>query len=291
MFKGVYTAMITPFDSDESVDEGALRELVDFQIENGIQGLVPMGTTGESPTVTHEENLEVVRIVLDQAKGRVPVIAGTGSNSTQEAVDMTVRARDLGATASLQVAPYYNKPSQEGFYRHFTTIADKSNLPVLVYNIPGRTGKNIENDTMLRLAEHPQIIGVKEASGSMPQVMDLAARKPDDFVILAGDDNLALPIMALGGVGIVSVASNLFPGEMQAFAARANAGDLEGARKDHYRLLPFFQALFADTNPIPVKYAMARTGHCKEVYRLPLVPPADNVKKLVDGVLRGLNAL
>ncbi|MFW6223749.1 MAG: 4-hydroxy-tetrahydrodipicolinate synthase, partial [Spirochaetota bacterium] len=214
MLQGVYTALITPFADDESIDEGALRELVDFQIENGISGLVPVGTTGESPTVDHEENLEVVRIVVDQADGRVPVIAGTGSNSTREAVDMTVRARDLGATATLQVAPYYNKPNQEGFYRHFTTVADKGELPVLVYNIPGRTGKNIENDTMLRMAEHPRIIGVKEASGSMPQVMDLAARKPSDFVILAGDDNLALPIMALGGVGIVSVASNRFPAEV-----------------------------------------------------------------------------
>jgi 4-hydroxy-tetrahydrodipicolinate synthase len=204
---------------------------------------------------------------------------------------MTVRARDLGATASLQVAPYYNKPSQEGFYRHFTTIADKSDLPVLVYNIPGRTGKNIENDTMLRMAEHPLIVGVKEASGSMPQVMDLAARKPEDFVILSGDDNLALPIMALGGVGIVSVASNLFPAEVQEFAKKANASDLAGAQKDHYRMLPFFKALFADTNPIPIKYAMARTGHCKEVYRLPLVAPNDTVKKLVDDVLRGLGAL
>lgn len=291
MFKGAYTAMITPFNTDETLDEGALRELVDFQIEQGISGLVPVGTTGESPTVDHEENLKVVEIVVDQSKGRVPVIAGTGSNSTKEAVDMTVRARDIGATASLQVAPYYNKPSQEGFYRHFTKIADESGLPLLVYNIPGRTGKNIENDTMLRMAEHPKIVGVKEASGSMPQVMDLAARKPNDFVILAGDDNLGLPIMALGGVGIVSVASNLFPGEMQAFVEKAVSGNLDDARAEHYRLLPFFKALFADTNPIPIKYAMARTGHCREVYRLPLVSTSDEVKKRIDGVLRSLGAL
>lgn len=291
MFQGVYTAMITPFNTDESVDEGALRALVDFQIEQGIAGLVPVGTTGESPTVTHEENVEVVGIVVDQAKGRVPVIAGTGSNSTQEAVDMTRRAKDLGATASLQVAPYYNKPNQEGFYRHFVTVAEKSDLPVLVYNIPGRTGKNIENDTMLRMAKHPKIVGVKEASGSMPQVMGLAAQKPEDFVILAGDDNLALPIMALGGVGIVSVASNLFPKEMQEFATKAIANDLAGARRDHYRMLPFFKALFADTNPIPVKYAMARTGHCEEVYRLPLVAPSDEVKKTVDSALTELGAI
>jgi 4-hydroxy-tetrahydrodipicolinate synthase len=291
MLQGVYTAMITPFNDDESIDEGALRALVDFQIEKGISGLVPMGTTGESPTVDHQENLEVVRIVVEQAAGRVPVIAGTGSNSTREAVDMTVRARDLGATATLQVAPYYNKPNQEGFYRHFTTVAENAELPVLVYNIPGRTGKNIENDAMLRMAEHPKIIGVKEASASMPQVMDLAARKPADFVILAGDDNLALPIMALGGVGIVSVASNRFPAEVQEFAAKAISGDLAGARKDHYRMLPFFKALFADTNPIPIKYAMARGGYCKEVYRLPLVAPSDAVKKVVDDALKALGAL
>lgn len=291
MFEGVYTAMITPFNEDESLDEGALRALVDFQIDQGIAGLVPVGTTGESPTVDHEENIEVVRIVVDQAKGRVPVIAGTGSNSTKEAVDMTVRARDVGATATLQVAPYYNKPNQEGFYRHFTTVADEGELPVLVYNIPGRTGKNIENETMLRMAQHPRIVGVKEASGSMPQVMGLAARKPEGFVILAGDDNLALLIMALGGTGVVSVASNKFPAEMQAFAKKVNQGDLAGARADHYRMLPFFKALFADTNPIPIKYAMARTGHCKEVYRLPLVAPADDVKKIVDDALRGLGAL
>ena len=291
MLQGVYTAMITPFTADESIDEGALRTLVDFQIEQGISGLVPMGTTGESPTVDHEENLEVVRIVVEQAAGRVPVIAGTGSNSTREAVDMTARARDLGATATLQVAPYYNKPNQEGFYRHFTTVAEKADLPVLVYNIPGRTGKNIENDTMLRMAEHPKIVGVKEASGSMPQVMDLAARKPADFVILAGDDNLALPIMALGGVGIVSVASNRFPAEMQELAAKAVSGDLAGAQQDHYRMLPFFKALFADTNPIPIKYAMARGGYCTEVYRLPLVAPSDAVKKVVDDALKALGAL
>ncbi len=291
MLQGVYTAMITPFNDDESIDEGALRALVDFQIEKGISGLVPMGTTGESPTVDHQENLEVVRIVVEQAAGRVPVIAGTGSNSTREAVDMTVRARDLGATATLQVAPYYNKPNQEGFYRHFTTVAENAELPVLVYNIPGRTGKNIENDAMLRMAEHPKIVGVKEASASMPQVMDLAARKPADFVILAGDDNLALPIMALGGVGIVSVASNRFPAEVQEFATKAISGDLAGARKDHYRMLPFFKALFADTNPIPIKYAMARGGYCKEVYRLPLVAPSDAVKKVVDDALKALGAL
>ncbi len=270
MFQGAYTALITPFNEDETIDEGALRDLVEFQITEGISGIVPVGTTGESPTVTHKENVEVVRIVVEQAAGRVPVIAGTGSNSTMEAIEMTRQAKKIGATASLQVAPYYNKPSQEGFYRHFSTIADKVDMPHVVYNIPGRTGKNIENDTMLRLAEHPNIPAVKEASGSMPQVMDLIAQKPSDFAVLSGDDNLTLPILALGGVGVISVASNLIPGRMQKLVDAFLAGDTEAARTEHYTLLPFFKGLFLDTNPIPIKYGVSLTGRAKEVYRLPL---------------------
>ena len=270
MYQGAYTALITPFNTDESVDEGALRDLVEFQISEGVSGIVPVGTTGESPTVTHKENVEVVRIVVEQAAGRVPVIAGTGSNSTMEAIEMTRQAKDIGASASLQVAPYYNKPSQEGFYRHFSTIADTIDMPHVVYNIPGRTGKNIENDTMLRLAAHPNIPAVKEASGSMPQVMDLIARKPKDFVVLSGDDNLTLPILALGGRGVISVASNLIPGRMQALVDNYLAGKVEEAQTEHYALLPFFKGLFLDTNPIPIKYGVSLTGRAKEVYRLPL---------------------
>ena len=285
MFQGVYTALITPFADNESVDEGALRALVDMQIERGISGLVPVGTTGESPTVTHDENIRIVEIVVKQAAGRVPVIAGTGSNSTQEAVDMTRRARDIGATATLQVAPYYNKPNAEGFFRHFTRVADEGGLPVIVYNIPGRTGKNIDNPTMLRLAEHPRIAAVKEASGDLGQVMDLILRKPRDFAVLSGDDNLAVPITLLGGAGVVSVASNLIPDLMGEMTREALAGRVKNALELHYRLLPFFQALFMDTNPIPIKYAMHHSGFCRDVYRLPMVPLATELREKLHAVL------
>lgn len=291
MYRGCYTALITPFNTDESVDEGALRDLVEFQISEGASGIVPVGTTGESPTVTHKENVEVVRIVVEQSAGRVPVIAGTGSNSTMEAVEMTRQAKEIGASASLQVAPYYNKPSQEGFYRHFSTIADTVDIPHIVYNIPGRTGKNIENDTMLRLAEHPNIPAVKEASGSMPQVMDLIARKPKEFDVLSGDDNLTLPILALGGVGVISVAGNLIPGRMQKLVENFLAGDIEAARAEHYALLPFFKGLFLDTNPIPIKYAVSRTGRVKEVYRLPLCPMSEPDKATFEQILKDCKLL
>lgn len=278
MFRGVYTALITPFRENEDVDEEALRRLVDAQIAGGVSGLVPVGTTGESPTVSHDENIRVIEIVAAQAAGRVPVIAGTGSNSTREAVEMTRRAKEVGANATLQVTPYYNKPNQEGLYRHFTTVADEGGLPVLVYNIPGRTGRNIENATMLRMAEHPGIIGVKEASGSIPQMMDLIAGRPDGFCVLSGDDNLAFPLTAIGGDGVVSVASNAAPKQMSRMIKTALDGDITGAREQHYKLLPLFKGVFLDTNPIPIKYAMSLLGAAAEVYRLPLVG-LDDAKK------------
>lgn len=291
MFTGVYTALITPFTADGTIDEGALRKIVEDQIDGGVDGLVPMGTTGESPTVTHEENLEVIRIVIEQAAGRVPVIAGTGSNSTSEAIDMTMKARDMGAAASLQVAPYYNKPSQEGFYRHFSAIGEATGLPVIIYNIPGRTGKNIEADTILRLAEHPQIVGVKEASGDLSQVMDIIHRRPEGFSLLSGDDNVTLPLMSVGAEGVVSVASNIIPGEMKELTTLAASANFGGARQVHYRLMPLFKAMFLDTNPIPVKYAMHLAGHCSDRYRLPLCEPTDTVKKQIEKTLKELKLL
>lgn len=286
MLKGVYTALVTPLDRDLMIDEEALRALVDAQIAGGVSGLVPMGTTGESPTVSHDENIRVIEIVADQARGRTEIIAGTGSNATAEAVRMTKLAAGVGATFTLQVAPYYNKPSQEGFYRHFSTIADETDLPMVVYNIPGRTGKNIENSTMLRIANHPQIVAVKEASGSLPQVMELAAAKPDSFVILSGDDNLTLPILALGGVGVVSVASNIAPRLMNQLVGSALDGDFATAREVHYRLLPLFRGIFLDTNPVPIKYAMSTRGMIQETYRLPLCSMDDELKKKLDAILR-----
>ncbi len=291
MYKGVYTALITPFNRDGSVDREALKDLVEFQISEGISGLVPVGTTGESPTVSHDENVDIVRIVVEQAKKRVPVIAGTGSNCTDEAVGMTRRARDIGADATLQVAPYYNKPSSEGFYRHFTAIADQGGLPVIVYNIPGRTGKNIDNDTMLRLAAHPGIAAVKEASGDLAQVMDLYRRKPESFDILSGDDNLGLPIIALGGTGIISVASNIIPGQMEKLVKLANDGDFARARELHYQLLPLFKTLFIETNPIPVKYGVSLLGKCREIYRLPMWPMEEEKKRQMKKVLEDLGLI
>ncbi|MBN1697677.1 MAG: 4-hydroxy-tetrahydrodipicolinate synthase [Spirochaetales bacterium] len=282
MFEGVITALITPFEENGDIDAVSLKKLVDFQIENGVHGLLPMGTSGESPTMNHDEHIEVIRIVTEHVNKRVPVIAGTGSNCTREAINLTKRAKDCGVDASLQVAPYYNKPTQEGFYRHFMSIADNVDVPIIVYNIPGRTGKNIENRTMLKLAQHPNIVGVKEASGDLNQMMDLIAAKPDSFVVLSGDDNLTFPLIILGGRGIVSVTSNLVPDRISAFVNAALNGDVETARKKHYELLPLFKAMFLETNPIPVKAACALKGMIKEVYRLPLCPMAkENKEKLV----------
>lgn len=285
MFQGCFTALITPFTDDGQIDERALRHIVDLQIDAGIAGLVPVGTTGESPTVTHEENIRVIDIVIRQAAGRVPVIAGTGSNSTAEAIDMTRRARDLGATASLQVTPYYNRPSQEGLFRHFTAIADAVDMPMVVYNIPGRTGRNVETATLARLAQHERIVSVKEASGSVPQMMDVIAAVPEDFDVLSGDDNLAFALTALGGHGVVSVASNLVPARMVRMIQLALDGETAHARREHYELLPLFKAIFIDTNPVPIKYMMHRAGLCADRYRLPLVPLSDDDRERVDALL------
>ncbi len=284
--QGVFTALVTPFNKDGSVDEKALRELVEGQIKAGISGLVPMGTTGESPTLDHKEHMRVIEVVVDQTKRRVPVIAGTGSNSTDEAVMMTKQAHAIGADASLQVAPYYNKPSQEGFYRHFSALADCAPIPCIIYNIPGRCGKNVETQTILRLAKHPNIVGVKEASGSLPQVMDIIAEKPDSFTLLSGDDNLTLPIIAVGGSGIISVASNLIPKQMIEMVDAALSGDAAKAKELHYRLLPIFKIIFIDTNPIPIKYALSLKGMMEEAYRLPLCPMDEGSKAKMREILK-----
>jgi 4-hydroxy-tetrahydrodipicolinate synthase len=221
----------------------------------------------------------------------VPVIAGTGSNCTDKAIHLTARAKELGVTASLQVAPYYNKPTAEGFYRHFTAIADAVQLPMVVYNIPGRTGKNIENSVMLRLARHANIVAVKEASGSVDQMMDLIARKPAEFAVLSGDDNLTFPLMALGGRGVISVASNLVPARMKELTQAALGGEWERARALHYQLLPLFKAIFIETNPIPIKAAMAMKGFCQELYRLPMCPMGEENRRTLTGVLKELQIL
>jgi 4-hydroxy-tetrahydrodipicolinate synthase len=281
----VYTALVTPFNADESVDEVALRELVDLQVEGGVAGIVPVGTTGESPTVTHEENVDVVRIVADQAAGRVSVIAGTGSNSTAEAVKMTRLAEGVGATATLQVTPYYNKPTSEGLYAHFSTIADATSLPVVIYNIPGRTACNVDTDTLMRLAAHPNIAAVKESSGDMGQVTDVCAQKPADFDVLSGDDKLALPIIALGGAGVVSVAANIAPRMMVELIEAALGGDAARAQEMHYTMLPLFEGAFIRTNPIPIKHMLAAAGMIKEIYRLPLTRLSEPDAKALDEIV------
>ena len=288
-FKGVYTALVTPFLENGKVNEETLRKLVDLQIEGGVQGLVPMGTTGESPSLNHEEHIDVISIVIDQCKGKIPVIAGTGSNSTEEAINLTAKAKQLGASASLQVAPYYNKPTQEGLYQHFSKIAEEIDLPHIVYNIPGRSGVNITNDTMLRLAKHKNIVAVKDATGNLNQMMDLVSRKPDDLVILSGDDNLCFPIITLGGSGVISVASNIVPGKMVELVNASLNGDNEKAKKLHYELLPLLKVLFIETNPIPIKAIMALKGLIKEIYRLPMCPLSKENKEKLTSVINSIN--
>jgi 4-hydroxy-tetrahydrodipicolinate synthase len=290
-FKGIYTALVTPFKKDETVDEEALRSLVEFQITQGVAGLVPVGTTGESPTLGMEEHLRVIEIVINQSAGRVPVIAGTGSNCTDEAIGMTRQAKKLGAAASLQVAPYYNKPAQEGFYQHFMRIADLVDLPMILYNIPGRCGKSVDNAIIMKLAQHPNIVGIKDATGSIETTMSLIAAKPQGFSVLSGDDNLLLPMAATGAVGVISVASNIIPAWMVQFGDAAVEGRMEEARSWQYKLMPLFKALFIESNPIPVKYALSLLGKIEEMYRLPLCPMADTEKEKVREVMIALGIL
>lgn len=273
-FQGTGTALVTPFKPDGSIDEPALRRLVDFQIAEGIDMLLPCGTTGEGATLDAQETDRVVEIVIEQSKRRVPVIVGAGSNSTAKAVQGAKHAKELGADGVLSVGPYYNKPSQEGFYEHFKAVAEAENIPVIVYNVPGRTGSNIEAKTMLRLTEIPNIVAVKEASGNLGQIMDIIRGRPANFRILSGDDAIALAVVALGGDGVVSVVSNQMPGMMRAIVDAALEGDFAKARGLHYKLLPLMNANFIESNPIPVKAGLAMMGWIGEHYRLPLVPMA-----------------
>ncbi|MEK6950050.1 MAG: 4-hydroxy-tetrahydrodipicolinate synthase, partial [Nanoarchaeota archaeon] len=271
MFKGAITAIVTPFMEDESVDEKALRNLVNFQIKNNIDGIVPCGTTGESPTLDHEEHQKVIEIVIEAANGKVQVIAGTGSNSTKEAIDMTRRAADAGADASLQVSPYYNKPTQEGLFRHFSAIASSVDIPIILYNIKGRTAVNIETMTLARLQkEHSNIVAVKEASGDINQMHDVLNTLPKSFDVLSGDDNMTFPLMKLGGRGVISVASNIIPGEVKKLTDYCMAKNFSKAEELHNKLMPLFKGIFIETNPIPIKAALAMKGMIKESYRLPM---------------------
>jgi 4-hydroxy-tetrahydrodipicolinate synthase len=271
MFSGAFTAMVTPFRNGE-VDVEALEGMVEFQIHNGIHGLVPCGTTGETPCMSEAEDRVVIETVVRVANGRVPVIAGSGSNSTDMAIKYTKMAEEAGADGSLQVAPYYNKPTQEGLFRHFAAVAENTSLPLVLYNIPGRTSVTINADTIGRLAEIPNVVGVKESTLSMNMVSDIRALCGEEFAILSGDDPVTLPLMALGGVGVISVASNVAPAAVSDMVRNLLDGNWERGRELHYALLPLFRALFVETNPIPVKTAASILGLCSDEMRLPMVP-------------------
>ena len=287
MFQGAIVATVTPFRNGK-LDVTALRKLVKFQIESGTDGIVPCGTTGESATLSFEEHERVIDTVIQAAGGKVPVIAGTGSNNTREAVRLTRYAKKAGASGALVITPYYNKPTQEGLYLHFRAVAESADLPIVLYNVPGRTGVNMTAATVARLAEVPNIVGVKEASGNLNQVCDIVRATPKTFCVLSGDDFLFFPMMALGGKGVISVASNVAPRAMAELYDAYVIGEISRAREIHYRLWPLFHACFLETNPIPAKTALAMMGRIREEFRLPLCPMGDANRKALAQVLSAL---
>ena len=287
MFTGVITALVTPFRGD-ALDEEALRKLVEEQIAGGVDGLVPTGTTGESPTLTNEEHLRVIEIVVQAAKKRVPVIAGTGSNSTREAIEMSEAAKRVGADGLLLVTPYYNRPGQDHLYRHFKAVVEATRLPTVLYNVPGRTACDLLPDTIAKLAALPEVVGVKEATGSALRASQIIARVGDRIALLSGDDATAFPLYALGGKGVISVVSNVAPALMSAMWDAAAAGDWKRAREIHYKLLPLGEGLFVEANPIPVKAALAMMGRIADEIRPPLYPLAAEHRDKLRGQLREL---
>jgi 4-hydroxy-tetrahydrodipicolinate synthase len=287
-FTGCGTALVTPFTQSGALDEAAVRRLARRQIEAGIHFLVPCGTTGETPTLTAAERVRVVELVVAEAKGEVPVLAGAGGYNTHEVIEAAVEMARAGADGILSVSPYYNKPTQEGLFQHYRAIAAAVPLPVIIYNVPGRTGCNVDVATVARLAEIPNIAGVKEASGNVIQMCELCRALPDQFLVLSGDDALTLPVMSIGGRGIVSVVSNEVPAEMVRMVEFAEAGDFAGARAIHHGLLPLMQVNFVESSPIPVKAAMAMMGLLDEVYRLPLVSPSATARDRIRAVLSEL---
>jgi 4-hydroxy-tetrahydrodipicolinate synthase len=282
---GCGTALVTPFSKKGSLDVEALRRLVQFQLKNGIDFLVPCGTTGETPALEHEEYLGVIRVVIEEVAGKVPVIAGVGGNSTKKVIALACEVESLGVQGILSVAPYYNKPTQEGLYQHFAAIAESTDLPVILYNVPSRTSSNIEPATVARLCRVNNIIGIKEACGSITQQMEVLSLVEPGFTVLSGDDSYTFPLMALGGRGIISVISNEIPGPMTRLAHLLLEGNYEEARKLHFQLLPLMQINFIETNPIPVKAALAMMGLIEEIYRLPMVPMRPENRAKLEKVL------
>lgn len=291
MFTGCGTAMVTPFRQDGSLDEAALRRLIQRQLAADIDFLVPCGTTGESPTLTHEEHLKVVEITVELAKGRVPILAGAGGYNTAEVIALARELAAIGADGILSVTPYYNKPTQEGLYQHYRAIADAARLPIILYSVLGRTGVNIEPATVKRLAEIENIVGIKEASGNISQMAVILNAVPEDFLVLSGDDAITLPLIALGGVGVISVASNEIPAEMARLTQLAVQGDFRAAREIHRRFLPLMEVNFIESNPIPVKAALSEMGLLEPVWRLPLVPPRAENQARIARVLVSLGLL
>ena len=285
MFEGTFTALVTPFRSG-GVDETALRKLVELQVEAGVDGVVPCGSTGESATLSHDEHRGVVEIVVAAAAGRIQVIAGTGSNNTAEAVELTRHAKQAGADGALLISPYYNKPTQEGIVAHYTEVARQTAFPLVVYNIPGRTASNILPGTMLRLADTEHIVAVKEACGDIVQISETIALCGPDFSVVSGDDALALATIAVGGQGVISTTSNVAPRDMVELVRSAREGDLERARTIHQQLLPLFDVLFCETNPIPVKAAVSMMGLCDDEIRLPMTRITDPNRELLQLVLK-----
>jgi 4-hydroxy-tetrahydrodipicolinate synthase len=291
MFQGCGTALVTPFNKDLSLDETRLRALVQRQIREGIHFLVPCGTTGESPTLQHAEHLRVVEITLEEAKGKVPVLAGAGGYNTAEVVSLAKELETMGADGILSVTPYYNKPTQEGLYQHFKAIANSLQIPVVVYSVQGRTGVNVEPQTLRRLSEIENIAGVKEASGNISQMASVLHNVPESYAVLSGDDAITIPLIALGGKGIISVVSNEIPGPMSQMTQLALQGDFAAARELQRRYLPLMEVNFVESNPIPVKYAMSRMGLLEPYWRLPLVPPSEAAARKIDAVLQSCGLL
>ena len=290
-FTGVGTAVVTPFAKSGALDEAAVRRLGRRQIDAGIHFLCPCGTTGENPTLTDDERRRIVEILVDEAKGAVPILAGAGGYDTKEVIHLAALMQKAGAAGLLSVTPYYNKPTQEGLYQHYKAIAESTTLPIVVYNVPGRTGVNVEPATLARLAPIPNIVGVKEASGNVTQMCEIVRAVPNDFLVLSGDDALTLPLMAIGGRGIISVASNEIPGEMVQMVEAAERGDFATARQTHQRILPLMLGNFIEANPVPVKAAMAAMGLLEEQYRLPMCSPKPESREKLTKILKELNLL
>jgi 4-hydroxy-tetrahydrodipicolinate synthase len=290
MFKGSMVALVTPF-RDGKVDERCIKELVEFHIKNGTSALVPCGTTGESATLSYKEHDRVIELTIQYARGRIPVIAGTGANSTEEAVMLTRHAKKAGAAASLQVSPYYNRPTQRGLYLHFKAISESVDMPIILYNIASRTGVNIEPETFARLSEIRNIIGVKEASGSLEQMSRIKKAMPKDFLLISGDDALTLPVMSIGGVGVISVVANIIPGEVANMCSAFDRGDIEKAQAIHYDILPLVKAMFIETNPIPVKTAMGMMKMLRPGLRLPMCEMQSENREKLSKELKAYNLI